>query len=365
MAKRGRPRKNPVVDNELTKQKELLKIECSCCGRTVTEKDLWKTNSKLYAAIQHLPICKNCLNNLYDELSKKYTQQAQESLVEERNMNSQDGYIEKKVIKRICMMFDIFYSDAVFDSAMRQTSTLPLLSAYMKVINLHQYATKTYENTLDSEYIDEKDNIISSVKNYEEEISDDESEEEKSHISSKTIKFFGTGFSEDDYEFLQREYDDWTARHECKTKAQEEIIKDICYNRLSNLKAQRKGLDTKDITATFNKLMESGKLQPKQNHSDTLADNQTFGTLIDKWENTRPIPKIDPELEDVDKIGLYLDVFFKGHLAKMMGMKNGLSRLYDKFIKKYTVTKPEYEDEDDSEALFDAIFGTPSNMDKD
>ena len=96
-----------------------------------------------------------------------------------------------------------------------------------------------------------------------------------------------------------------------------------------------------------------------------LADNQTFGTLIDKWENTRPIPKIDPELEDVDKIGLYLDVFFKGHLAKMMGMKNGLSRLYDKFIKKYTVTKPEYEDEDDSEALFDAIFGTPSNMDKD
>ena len=45
-----------------------------------------------------------------------------------------------------------------------------------------------------------------------------------------------------------------------------------------------------------------------------------FGTLIDKWENTRPIPEIDEELKDVDNIGVYLDVFFKGHLAKMMGM---------------------------------------------
>ena len=49
----------------------------------------------------------------------------------------------------------------------------------------------------------------------------------------------------------------------------------------------------------------------------------------------------------------------------MMGMKNGLSRLYDKYMKKYTVTKPEYEEDDDSEALFDAIFGNPSNIEID
>ena len=112
------------------------------------------------------------------------------------------------------------------------------------------------------------------------------------------------------------------------------------------------------MNATFLKQLEAAKLQPKQNKGETTANNQTFGTLIDKWENTRPIPEIDEDLQDVDKIGLYLDVFFKGHLAKMMGLKNGLSNLYTKFMKKYTVEKPEYDNDEDSEVIFDAIFGS-------
>lgn len=98
-------------------------------------------------------------------------------------------------------------------------------------------------------------------------------------------------------------------------------------------------------------------MQPKQNSSDTMSDAQTFGTLIDKWENTRPLPEIDEQLQDVDKIGLYMDVFFRGHLSKMMGIKNAFSNLYTKFIKKYTVNKPEYDSDDSSEVIFDAIFG--------
>ena len=88
-----------------------------------------------------------------------------------------------------------------------------------------------------------------------------------------------------------------------------------------------------------------------------MSDAQTFGTLIDKWENTRPLPEIDERLKDVDKIGLYLDVFFRGHLSKMMGLKNATSNLYTKFMKKYTVNKPEYSDDSNSEVLFDTIFG--------
>ena len=83
--------------------------------------------------------------------------------------------------------------------------------------------------------------------------------------------------------------------------------------------------------------------------------------MIDKWENTRPLPEIDEELKDVDRIGWYIDIFFRGHLSKMMGLKNGLSNLYAKFMKKYTVEKPEYSDEENSEVLFDAIFGNQSS----
>ena len=177
-------------------------------------------------------------------------------------------------------------------------------------------------------------------------------------VDEKTIQFFGVGFNDEDYKFLKEQYDDWVARHECKTKAQEEIFKRICFKQLEILKATRRGDDTKHLDATFRDLLDTAKLQPKQNSGDTMADNQTFGTLIDKWENTRPIPEIDEDLRDVDKIGLYLEIFFKGHLAKMMGLKNGLSNLYSKFMKKYTVEKPEYNDDEDGEALFDAIFGS-------
>ena len=142
---------------------------------------------------------------------------------------------------------------------------------------------------------------------------------------------------------------------------QEEIFKRICFKQLEILKATRRGEDTKNLDDTFQKLLDTAKLQPKQNSGDTTADNQTFGTLIDKWENTRPLPEIEEELRDVDKIGLYVDVFLKGHLSKMMGLKNGLTNLYNKFMKKYTVEKPEYNSDANSDALFDAIFGGDLN----
>ena len=111
-------------------------------------------------------------------------------------------------------------------------------------------------------------------------------------------------------------------------------------------------------------MLDTAKLQPKQNSGESISDAQTFGTLIDKWENTRPIPEIDEDLRDVDNICTYIDCFYRGHLAKTMGLKNGFSNLYSKIMKKYTVEKPEYSDDEDSEVLFDAIFGN-SNMDDD
>jgi len=290
-----------------------------------------------YSSTGRVPYCKQCIEKFYQYYFDKYVN---------------EGCVtpERKAIKRVCMALDIFYTDKVFNSAMKKIKednvNISPMGQYMKIIQLSQYNNEkqTYENTI----VNEESNDIKSY------ISED------SKIDPKTEEFFGKGFTEDDYEFLQREYSDWTARHECNTKAQEEVIKDICFNRLQNLKALRKGEDTKDITASFQKMLDAGKLQPKQNSGDTTADNQTFGTLIDKWENTRPLPEVDEELKDVDKIAWYLDVFFKGHLSKMMGLKNGMSNLYTKFMKQYTVEKPEYSDEENSEVLFDAIFGNPS-----
>lgn len=312
------------------------KYTCFYCGKEYVETNFYKSYSNFYSNIGKVPYCKQCIERLYQEYFDKYTN---------------EGCLtpEKKAVQRLCMIFDIYYKEDAFNSAMdsvkKREMNISPMSAYMKMIQLVQHQDKSYENTITE--AEQESFAMASISDLSTEIT----------VDQKTINFFGNGFADEDYKFLKREYDDWTARHECNTKAQEEVIKDICFNRLQNLKALRRGEDTKDITASFQKMLDAGKLQPKQNAGDTTADNQTFGTLIDKWENERPLPEIDEELKDVDKIALYINIFFKGHLSRMMGIKNGFSNLYTKFMKKYTVEKPEYDDDDNSDALFDAVFG--------
>ena len=316
------------------------KFACFYCGKEYVDTNYYKSNSKFYSNIGIIPYCKQDIEKFYQHYFEIYTN--------EGCLNP-----EEKAVKRLCMAFDIYFNakafnDAINNAKKRQMNISPM-GAYMKMIQLSQFKGKSYDNTVSEE--EKEEFVASSIAN----TADDK------EIDEKTIQFFGSGFTNDDYDYLDREYKDWTARHECNTKAQEEVFKRICFKQLEILKATRRGEDTKNLDATFQNLLETAKLQPKQNSGDTTADNQTFGTLIDKWENTRPLPEIDEELRDVDKIAWYIDVFFKGHLSKMMGLKNGFSNLYTKFMKKYTVEKPEYSDEENSEVLFDAIFGKPSS----
>ena len=341
MATRGRPPKKDTIETvkkgvKTTKEKYV----CFYCGKEYVNTNYYKSNSIFYTNIGKVPYCKHCVEKLYQYFFEKYTT---------------EGRLEpeRTAIKRLCSIFDIYYSDVVFISSMDKIKesgiNISPMGQYMKTIQLQQYKDKSYDDTfLDEERDDFVNRAVSGVS-------------DSGDVSEKTKKFFGIGFIDEDYEFLQEQYDDWTARHECQTKAQEEVFKRICFKQLEILKATRRGEDTKNLDATFQNLLDTAKLQPKQNSGDTMSDAQTLGTLIDKWENERPLPEIDEELRDVDKIGWYIDVFFRGHLSKMMGLKNGLSNIYSKFMKSYTVQKPEYSDEENSEVLFDAIFGNSSS----
>lgn len=320
-------------------------LHCLCCNKVYDSSEFYDSDSELHESIGKIPYCKSCLDKFYQNYLKKYDE------LEYKNPN-------RKSIERICMILDLYYSDKVFDSAVKdfeKRTDATFIASYLKQVKLYQYRNKNYDTTIHDKYkaMKDSDSVMSVYT---------EQDIQQSEDINNAIKLFGSGFTDDDYIFLYDQYIDWTTRHECETKSQEEVFKQICFTQLELLKATRAKQDTKDLNATFLKQLEAAKLQPKQNKGETTADSQTFGTLIDKWETTRPLPEIDEDLRDVDKIGLYIDVFFRGHLAKMMGLKNGLSNLYTKFMKKYTVEKPEYNDNEDGEALFDAIFGSADEM---
>lgn len=340
---RGRPPKIREQENVERKSKATKKDKYVCfyCGNEYVETNYYKSFGNFYNNMGKIPYCKQCIERFYQYYFDKYTNEG--CLTPEEN-----------AVKRVCMAMDIYYTRANFVSAMKKIKqdniNISPMGQYMKTISLSQYKNKSYDNTVSDE---EREKLAVSLM--------DMSNISDRRVDEDTIKFFGAGFTDDDYEFLKEQYDDWVTRHECQTKAQEEVFKRICFKQLEILKATRLGEDTKNLDDTFQKLLDTAKLQPKQNSGETASDAQTFGTLIDKWENTRPLPEIDEELKDVDKIAWYMDVFFRGHLSKMMGLKSGLSNLYSKFMKKYTVEKPEYNDDEDSEVLFDAIFGNQSS----
>lgn len=177
------------------------------------------------------------------------------------------------------------------------------------------------------------------------------------HARKEIKKIFGSGFSESDYVFLQDQYDDWRARTQVDSKSQETYVMQICLQLLDIDKDRKNGKDVSNKLKALDILMNAANLQPKQNVANAATDSLTFGQLIEKWEQEKPIPEPAPEFKDVDGIGTYIRVWFTGHLAKALNLKNAFSQEYDDYIKTYTVSKPEVQEEGRADDIYNSIFG--------
>jgi hypothetical protein len=311
--------------------------KCSCCGNTYSKQEgnFMPSNFETFKGNDgFVTTCKKCTDQLYKSLTEFY-------------MGN-----EEKAIDHICCMYGIYFNESPLAASKDISKNRSRLSTYSSKVQIKPWIGKTYLDTITERVEAEREDVIETL--------DDVKEAKKAKL--KTVKFFGTGFADDDYEFLENEYIDWTTRHECTTKAQEEVFKQICFAQLDIAKAKRKNEPTKDLIKTLQDLLNTANLQPKQTKDNTLAEQNTFGTLIRKWENEKPIPEPSEEWKDVDGIAKYITVYFLGHLCKMMGIKNSYSKMYEDEINKYKVEKPEYEDDD--EALFDAVFGGALNDDE-
>ena len=142
-----------------------------------------------------------------------------------------------------------------------------------------------------------------------------------------------------------------------RKRFQEELFKRVCFKQLEIDRATKANRDTKDLDKSLQDLLGSLGIKPNQNSGDSLINQLSFDQMIEKWEEEKPIAEPEGVFKDIDRIGMLIDVFFKGHMAVMMGIKNAFSTIYEKFMAKYTVTKPQYDEGADGETLFNKIFG--------
>lgn len=312
--------------------------KCISCGmETESESKFPFAESNIYIANGHrLPICSNCINALFNVEEKKYK-------------------TYQEVYRRICMMFDLYYSDKMADLAYRDSSDTTRMTTYCRKIHSPAYFGKTYANT-----IIEDGGILpsASTKGLGAGLPPPDPENDI-EISQEVKDFWGFGMQNKQYHFLDVKYKSWLQKVDAANDpAYESILQNVCRVELQIQEAMAEGNDISKLSREYNSLLGSLKLQPKQNDVKEMSDNMCFGNLIREWEENEPIPEPSEKFKDVDGIGHYIAVWFLGHLCKLMGVKGSYDKVFDEYkeeVAKYTVSKPEYDEEDES-TKFKGLF---------
>lgn len=321
--------------------------KCTCCGKEYQKQagNFVLSLSPLYESNNgYIPLCRDCADSYYSQLLKYY------------NGN------EEIAIEHCCRTFDWYYDPAMVAGAVKnmrlQTSNL---LKYSSMLGLYKSRGTTYLDTIKHQNwqtgVPKKKQPESGI--------DEVKKDVQGEVPQEAVHMFGLGYSPDEYQYLMDEYQNWTTRHECKTKAQEELFKNLCRAQVAVQRAQRGGniKEMADATKMLQDLMQSAGLKPTQNNENSLLEQNTFGTLIKKLEKDRPVAEAEEEWKDVDGINRYIDTWFLGHLSNLVHLDNDHSEAYRREIAKYTVKPPVYED--DEELGDTSLLDKYSTKDKD
>lgn len=317
---------------------------CCRCGVSYSrQKGFFSaSHSFMYRGSGYLPICNNCVEEMYEYYCKKLRS-------------------PKEAMKRMCMKLDLYWDPRIYDMTEKAAGVGSRVRNYIGKTNIVRYVDKTYDDTIEEE---SDPSFVPEVS--EDELADELAKQkpdvsEEPEIPENVINFWGKGFQPDFYIELERRYKEWVkGMNEDELDAAEiTLYRQICMLEEKISRDMAAGRDTDKNIKAMNELLGSVNRKPSQKKAEenSLASDATpFGVWIRRWENERPIPEVDPELRDVDGIIKYIEVWFKGHLAKMLGKENAYSRMYEREIEKYRVDKPEYVGEDDEE-VFNSEFG--------
>ena len=268
----------------------------SLSGNHTAETDFYKSYS-IFEKNGRQHICKDCIKEfVYDE----------------------DGKVDMENFKIILRKLDLPFIKEVFESSVADKNET--VGMYFKNIALN-YKTYTWDDSdADiNEYIDEETHKLT---------------------DSELLKKWGK-FPLEDLKWLEADYEDWYANHDCSLLSTRKLIKLICLKELEVQRMKEQGIDTDKKEKALLDLLNSGNLTPRTMQLTNQDESQqAFGVWLRDIEKNKPAEYFEDKklYHDYDGIMGYIDRFI---YRPMRNLITG-SRDFDKEFQPL-----EFEDQDD------------------
>lgn len=280
----------------------------------------------------YLTICNHCVDEMFEHYKA-----ALES--------------EPDAIRRICLKFDIYWNPEIYATLNKASTSHSRVRTYISRTNLYKYVGKTFDDTLDEEYmkeLEEEEARTAVVTNVEPVYKDGDSGDQSIVVEEDVIKYWGTGFTPEMYIELENRRDYWLSQYPqgtMLTLGEEGILRQICNLEISINHDRAAGKPIEKSVNTLNTLFGSMNMRPSQ-QKDLEENYIPFGCEIARFEEEHPIIEPDDDFKDVDGLRKNVIAWFLGSLCKTAGLKNEYSEFFEDEVSKYTVERPTYDEDD-------------------
>lgn len=286
------------------KSKELF--YCRKCQKDRKAQKFYEATNLFLDTNGKMSICRGCCQDVYDHYFKIY------------------GNIED-ALKATCRDLDVRFSIPIVQQVQSQIDTLTGQGKEARAI-FGYYKSKLGSTGKANEGLDSfrfKDSDVSSG---------DHSMDIAVHVGEPTIDdviFWGKGFIEEDYLFLNDELENWKATHKCDNQAELTLLKEICIKILNirNKRAAKENVSSE--VKELQDLFKTASVDPaKANVASAGRSHEAFGVWLKDIEQFRPAEWFEHQERYVDMDGF--KPYIKNYVVRPI--KNFISGVRNFFV---------------------------------
>ena len=249
--------------------RKIEKKICTCCGKELQLKEFYKSASAMYDG--KLPICKNCLADRYNTLLTTY------------EGSSIDAF------KHLMMNLDEYFDQELYDTCVMKYG-INFIGEYMRLVN----GTKERRD---------KTSLNNNLSTNE---TRDVALDDGTVVSEDLILRWGRNRKKDDYLLLEKRYKQKLEDYPSDKPAEKAIIRSMCLLELDIEDARVK--DKKSVPQLEKALADKFKQLGINPSDNSMYDEQSilmFGTMMETFENEKPIMDKQDLYKDVDEMNYY------------------------------------------------------------